>query len=542
MNLKITLITLLILAIIVYAIGLIGDPLIFLVFLIIASLIILFEIFLLATNLILKFIPPRLRKIYEIHKMRFKIIILVCIIFFLFAGWTINHYCLPDILHPISLLSNGGILLFAIFLVWVLIKQIKKRILVAGISIFILFFVLITLFNSITYKDIESYSTEALKSLPYLRWIPAEKTINKTGVTKYDQRQSFKGLNLYASRNNSIAYIIDMTENILHKWSAKINKEDTWQHIEMCENGDLLAIVKDKYLIRLDWDSNVKWVKKIRVHHDIAIAENKDIYILARKDKVVLRHGLPLPILADYVVVLSSDGKIKKEIPLYKILKREISFGKFINIYLNVFIHHVLNPEYLIGMLKRKAQYIFDSGTAFDIFHNNTVEIINRDIEGLCKKGDLLFSARELNLIGIINIKKENIIWKWGQGNLIKQHHPTLLENGNILIFDNGCGRKYSRIIEIEPFTKKNIWEYKSNPPKEFFSNLRGWVQRLPNGNTLITESDKGRVFEVKKDGTNVWEFFNPEIKKIEKTRAAIYSMTRITDLDNYSKLKELIQ
>jgi hypothetical protein len=32
----------------------------------------------------------------------------------------------------------------------------------------------------------------------------------------------------------------------------------------------------------------------------------------------------------------------------------------------------------------------------------------------------------------------------------------------------------------------------------------------LPNGNTLITESDGGRLFEVTADGQIVWEFVNP--------------------------------
>ena len=35
-------------------------------------------------------------------------------------------------------------------------------------------------------------------------------------------------------------------------------------------------------------------------------------------------------------------------------------------------------------------------------------------------------------------------------------------------------------------------------------------AQRLPNGNTLITESDGGRALEVTPDRRIVWEFFNP--------------------------------
>ena len=43
-----------------------------------------------------------------------------------------------------------------------------------------------------------------------------------------------------------------------------------------------------------------------------------------------------------------------------------------------------------------------------------------------------------------------------------------------------------------------------------FWSNVRGDQQRLANGNTLITESEGGRIFEVSPDGEIVWEFINP--------------------------------
>ncbi len=41
-------------------------------------------------------------------------------------------------------------------------------------------------------------------------------------------------------------------------------------------------------------------------------------------------------------------------------------------------------------------------------------------------------------------------------------------------------------------------------------TRIRSVQQRLPNGNTLITGSSGGRIFEVTRDGEIVWEFFNP--------------------------------
>lgn len=64
----------------------------------------------------------------------------------------------------------------------------------------------------------------------------------------------------------------------------------------------------------------------------------------------------------------------------------------------------------------------------------------------------------------------------------------------------------------------------------------------MPEGNTLITESNKGRVFEITKDHSFVWEFYNPEINEKRNERAAIYSMERIIDPEKYSKLNDLIK
>ena len=38
----------------------------------------------------------------------------------------------------------------------------------------------------------------------------------------------------------------------------------------------------------------------------------------------------------------------------------------------------------------------------------------------------------------------------------------------------------------------------------------KGSNQRLPNGNTVVTESEKGRIVEVTREGRVVWEYVNP--------------------------------
>ena len=94
-------------------------------------------------------------------------------------------------------------------------------------------------------------------------------------------------------------------------------------------------------------------------------------------------------------------------------------------------------------------------------------------------------------------------------------HHGILLRNGNVLIFDNGPHRlddavPYSRVVEVNPATIEIVWKYQDKPTWNFFSPRMGFAQRLPNGNTLITESSFGRVFEVTKEDEIVWEYINP--------------------------------
>lgn len=147
----------------------------------------------------------------------------------------------------------------------------------------------------------------------------------------------------------------------------------------------------------------------------------------------------------------------------------------------------------------------------------NTVTIIKRDVyingrDVLFRKGQVIICIRNLHLIAVLDIDKSEFVWMWGPGHLDYPHHPTLLDNGNILIFDNGKRKKISRVIELDPTDYEIDWQYYGTPPKSFFSDTRGAAQRLPNGNTLITDSRKGRVFEVTKDGEIVWDYYSPEI------------------------------
>lgn len=168
---------------------------------------------------------------------------------------------------------------------------------------------------------------------------------------------------------------------------------------------------------------------------------------------------------------------------------------------------------------------------------------------------NLITDIRVLNVSFIIEKKTGNVVWRMGPdfvynkelqeiGQIIGQHHFHVIPKGlpgegNVLIFDNGgqagiglptasslsgynnVTRGYSRVLEIDPVTMKVVWSFNNRHTKHGVHSDGAWSQllyseycssadRLPNGNTLITETCGGRAIEVTADGEIVWEFINP--------------------------------
>ena len=169
---------------------------------------------------------------------------------------------------------------------------------------------------------------------------------------------------------------------------------------------------------------------------------------------------------------------------------------------------------------------------------------------------NIISDIRNLNVSFIIDHRSGDIVWRLGPdfeaskplqdiGQIVGQHHVHMIPRGlpgegNILIFDNGgqaglgaptpCAptgyfnatRSHSRVIEIDPTTLKVVWSfnderYNFNGDIEglsisnlLFSHYCSSADRLPNGNTLITEFLWSRIIEVTPEGEIVWEFINP--------------------------------
>ncbi|MFE9469017.1 aryl-sulfate sulfotransferase [Streptomyces virginiae] len=132
--------------------------------------------------------------------------------------------------------------------------------------------------------------------------------------------------------------------------------------------------------------------------------------------------------------------------------------------------------------------------------------------------GSIVLGFRSTSSAVAVDRADGSVLWHIGPDVLAQQHHPHELASGNILVFDNGTYRDttsvpYSRVLELDPRTGKEVWSYQDNPPQNFYSPHMSSAQRLPGGNTFIAEGSFGRLFEVTPDGHVVWEFVVPQFR-----------------------------
>ncbi|MFH0945604.1 MAG: arylsulfotransferase family protein [Planctomycetota bacterium] len=329
-----------------------------------------------------------------------------------------------------------------------------------------------------------------------------EASSNASGVTVYQKERVDPGFNLYTSGHGPEAILLDMEGNELHRWRHSFfdiwpdSDQDPegepvswWRRTFLCDNGDLLAIFEGQAIIKLDRNSELLWASPIGAHHDLEVLPDGDVLVLTREAHMLPRISQAHPILEDFISVLDSAGREKSRLSLIEAFEN----SEFMDLWLSS-----ADPK------KRRPG---------DIFHTNTLALLDGRIADKLKEfraGNLLISVRQLNTIAVVDPEQKRVVWA-RRGDFVAQHDPSVLENGNLLLFDNRGGWEgRSRVLELDPATFRTVWTYEGTAEKPFFSRALGTAQRLPNGNTLITESDRGRAFEVTPEKEIVWEFLNP--------------------------------
>lgn len=321
-------------------------------------------------------------------------------------------------------------------------------------------------------------------------------------VTVNDSAKAFDGYTLLAPTFSTDVWLIDMKGRVVNHWEMATAPAS---HGRLLPNGNLMwqgkgAGSMDKHfvgsgseLVEVDWDGNEVWrYDEVGLNHDFVPLANGNIIV-----------NVFTPIPKDLA------GRIKGGLP-----GTELDGTMYTGVFKEI---------------TRAGETVWQWNPCdyLDVEKDPICPLCNRHVWGFCNSmammpdGKLLFTQRLLNRVCMLDRETNQVVWEFGQGESLGHPHCcTVLENGNILLFDNGLHRRSgefnladfvaSRVIEIDPKTKQIVWKYQDPMAPNFFSAICSGAQRLPNGNTLICEATKGRIFEVTLEGEIVWEYISP--------------------------------
>jgi hypothetical protein len=351
------------------------------------------------------------------------------------------------------------------------------------------------------------------------------------GITVDKPGQTHDGFTLVTTTQGPRATLLDMRGTVVHQWELPFrqawprpphvpdplgDQQIHWFRGHLFPNGDLLAIYQAECdtpcgygLVKLNRDSKLLWKYDGRVHHDLDVDEKGTIYTLMEQVTRETPAGLdylPTPYVAESLVVLSPDGQEVAKVPIAEAF-RDSAYA---------FLLSTAIAEQAIPKDRARATTAFDAllgpTSKGDLIHANSVKVLTpahaRQFP-LFQAGQVLISLRSFHCLAVLDVRKRSVVWA-ALGPWRIQHDAEFLDNGHLLLFDNHGWSKGCRVIEYDPVTQAIPWVYSDADASPFYASFRGMKHRLPNGNTLIVDPDKRRLFEVTRGKELVWENFCP--------------------------------
>jgi hypothetical protein len=382
-----------------------------------------------------------------------------------------------------------------------------------------------------------------------------------TGTTIYDPTRTWNGYTVLSPLGTQAAIVIDMNGNVVKQWDgynlsaggparvypggfiigaagANPPRQESLELVQRDFEGRLLW--------RFDQNESIttrdgKTISSLRQHHDwqredfpagyyspeaTPANQGANTLILTHTNHVKPKVAPGAMLEDDRILEFSSEGKL-----LWEWVASD-----------HVDDFH-LDKE-ARDTIASAPGYNADRG-AFDWLHVNAAAYVgpNHWFDAGDKRfapENVIISSRQASFLAIIG-RDGSIVWQMGPDfnaspelrairQIIGQHNAHFIPKGlpgagNLLVFDNGGSSGYgkkssialegegifaratSRVLEIDPVSLKLIWSYTS--PTFFATNISG-AQRLPNGNTMVTEGPDGRLFEVTREGVVVWEYIFP--------------------------------
>lgn len=412
-------------------------------------------------------------------------------------------------------------------------------------------------------------SRSAIAVLGLLVLLPATflayPSVYPTGTTIYKPDKTWNGYTVLDTPQQQGAVLIDMNGNVVKRWKEITASPGPFR---VLPGGYIVGGTVPRRphqeaiaFVQMDWDGTTVWkfektelvevagqgsVWASRQHHDWQREGNAVGYyapdalplVKGGRTLILAHKNVTTPAITDkrleddYIVEISWDGKI-----LWEWLASD-------------HIDEFGFSEAARNSIHRSVQWN-ESRKSADWLHINAASYVGPNEwydagDRRFHPDNILWSSRTSNIMAIIDRASGSIVWTMGPdyteskalsalGQIIGQHNPHIIPKGlpgagNLLVFDNGgaagygtpdpgapmgvnvAGRFHSRVLEINPVTFEKVWEYSLSGAVNFmfFSHYVSSVQRLPNGNTVVTEGSVGRIFELTPEKEIVWEYVSP--------------------------------
>ncbi len=389
----------------------------------------------------------------------------------------------------------------------------------------------------------------------------AAPSVYPAGTTIYDPALAWNGYTVLSPLGTQAAIVIDMNGNIVKRWDGFVNSAGGPARV--LPGGVVIGAAganpprqESLELVQRDFEGNVLWrfdrneqittrdgkmIWASRQHHDWQLEdfpagyyspeatpriEGSNMLVLTHTNRVQPKVAPGVTLEDDRIIEISRDGKIVWEW---------------------VASDHI--DEFLFDKSAREVIAStpgFNAARgAFDWLHINSATYVGpnhwyEEGDRRFTPNNVIISSRQASIVAIV-ARDGSIVWQIGPDfsaspelrairQIIGQHHAHLIPKGlpgagNLMVFDNGGASGYgsptsialngqgiyvrptSRVLEIDPVTLKLVWSYTAST---FFATNISGAQRLPNGNTLVTEGPGGRLFEVTREGKIVWEYISP--------------------------------
>ena len=341
-----------------------------------------------------------------------------------------------------------------------------------------------------------------------------------SGIVTWVPDRVWPGVNLYTSGDAPTVRLMSLEGEELHTWTCpyrralpdgfETGETDYVRRARLLENGDLLVLYQGGGVARLDRDSNVLWATAEPAFNDLHVGSDGRLRLISKRPVPIrevagFERAPAREVLEDSVAVLSlEDGAVLERVSILRALAGSPFRG-------------VLDP--------------LPAGP--DILHANTVRLLSERVHEPFAAGQVLVSLRQIDTLAAIDVESRAAVWAQ-RGPWRRQHEPTLLPGRRLLLFDNrGGAHGSSRALELDFDTGETVWEYQDVDSPE-----AGTCRRLPNGNTLITESERGRALEVTADGEVVWEWVSPHRAGPDgELIATLFELERYTVSDDWLEL-----